>query len=118
MENLPAQQSNVLIVKGVGESDAGKKNTNKNEDTIQNSDSSEIVCYYYKEPDHMKRNCKKLQNKNHKTTTVSAASSSSENIVSISIEEYAQYQDLLKGSTPVTASFEISKTYLISSSHK
>ena len=85
--------------------------------------NNEIVCYYCKEPGHTKRYCRKLQSRNQRTqsitTNVAAISStSSQKTVTISADEYAQYQDLLKESTPVATITEPGKTCLVSSTNK
>ncbi|KAK3027217.1 hypothetical protein RJ639_040806 [Escallonia herrerae] len=82
-----------------------------------NGGTSEIVCYYCKEPGHTKRYCKKLQNRNQRaqttTATVVATSSSSPGkTVTISVDEYAK---LSQHQESVAASVESGKKCLISS---
>ena len=92
------------------------------------NDSSTIVCFYYHEAGHTKKNCRKLQNRNRRIQTANVATSdtatfsnSSDKIVTMTAEEfakYSQYQEALKASTPVSALAELGKTCLVSSSNK
>ncbi|KAK2991391.1 hypothetical protein RJ640_024003 [Escallonia rubra] len=94
------QQSSVLVANRGRGSEAGRMNNNRGDRGGgdrggHNGGTSEIMCYYCKEPGHTKRYCKKLQNRNQRaqttTATVAATSSSSpEKTVTISVDEYAK----------------------------
>ncbi|KAK2966731.1 hypothetical protein RJ640_024398 [Escallonia rubra] len=80
------QQSSVLVANRGRGSEAGRMNNNRGDRGGgdrggHNGGTSEIMCYYCKEPGHTKRYCKKLQNRNQRaqttTATVAATSSSS-----------------------------------------
>ncbi|XP_031267509.1 uncharacterized protein LOC116125933 isoform X2 [Pistacia vera] len=68
-----------------------------------------IVCHYCHKPGHMKRDCRKLQNRNKRNPSAHVASTNntSDQSVPISADEFAKfslYQESLKASpTPVTA---------------
>ncbi|OIT27486.1 hypothetical protein A4A49_55574, partial [Nicotiana attenuata] len=135
-ESTPSiQHTYVLVAEGEGRSDAKRWNNNNDAGKWSNNNDAgrwnsnkgrdnDIICRYCKEPGHMKRNCKKLQIHNQRTQTasvVAASNSSSEKTVTISADEYAklsQYQELVKGSTPVTSLAESGNKCLISSSNK
>jgi hypothetical protein len=84
------------------------------------------VCHYCHKPEHMKRDCRRLQNKTQKThsANIVSANDTSEKSVLISADEFvkfSQYQKSLKSSyTHVPTIFESGKpnTCLISSSSK
>ncbi|KAK2970062.1 hypothetical protein RJ640_006535 [Escallonia rubra] len=80
------QQSSVLVANRGRGSEAGRMNNNRGDRGGgdrggHNGGTSEIMCYYCKEPGHTKRYCKKLRNRNQRaqttTATVAATSSSS-----------------------------------------
>ncbi|KAH0685468.1 hypothetical protein KY290_016738 [Solanum tuberosum] len=104
--------------------DAGMWNNNNNDGVWNNNKegnndagrwNNDNTCRYYKEPGHIRRNCKKLQNRNQQTQTITAATSSLPSTVTISADEYARltkYQE----SMPAPALNESGNKYLISSS--
>ncbi|KAK3008158.1 hypothetical protein RJ639_015137 [Escallonia herrerae] len=116
------QQSSVLVANIGRGSEAGRMNNNRGDRGSgdrggHNGGTSEIVCYYCKEPGHTKRYCKKLQNRNQRaqttTATIAATSSSSPGkTVTISVDEYAK---LSQHQESVAASAESGKKCLISS---
>ncbi|KAK3025978.1 hypothetical protein RJ639_040952 [Escallonia herrerae] len=116
------QQSSVLVANIGRGSEAGRTNNNRGDRGSgdrggHNGGTSEIVCYYCKEPGHTKRYCKKLQNRNQRaqttTATIAATSSSSPGkTVTISVDEYAK---LSQHQESVAASAESGKKCLISS---
>ncbi|KAK3025395.1 hypothetical protein RJ639_044650 [Escallonia herrerae] len=116
------QQSSVLVANIGRGSEAGRMNNNRGDRGSgdrggHNGGTSEIVCYYCKEPGHTKCYCKKLQNRNQRaqttTATIAATSSSSPGkTVTISVDEYAK---LSQHQESVAASAESGKKCLISS---
>ncbi|KAK3037684.1 hypothetical protein RJ639_030628 [Escallonia herrerae] len=122
---LSNQQSSVPVAIRGGGSEVGRRNNNRGDigggdRGGHNGGTSEIVCYYCKEPGHTKHYCKKLQNRNQRaqttTATVAATSGpSSEKTVTISVDEYAK---LAQRQESVAAFAESGKKYLISSSNK
>ncbi|KAG8637829.1 hypothetical protein MANES_15G168650v8, partial [Manihot esculenta] len=90
------------------------------------SDSGGIICYYCREPEHTKKTCQKLQNKNQRTQMAHmAVDAPSDKGILISEDEYAQftqYQASLKSSnsSSITAIAESgnSTACLVSSSSK
>ena len=84
------------------------------------------MCHYCHKPEHMKRDCRRLQKKTQKThsANIVSANDTSEKSVLISADEFvkfSQYQESLKSSyTHVHIIFESGKpnTCLISSSSK
>ncbi|KAK3019401.1 hypothetical protein RJ639_004651 [Escallonia herrerae] len=95
------QQSSVLVANRGRESEAGRMNNNRGgkrggDRGGHNGGTSEIVCYYCKEPRHTKHYCKKLQNRNQRawtTTAIVAATSSSspEKTVTISVDDFRSH---------------------------
>ncbi|KAK2990759.1 hypothetical protein RJ640_003827 [Escallonia rubra] len=90
-----------LLLTEEGGSEAGKRNNNRGDRGGgdrggHNGGTSEIVCYYCKEPGHTKRYCKKLQNRNQRAQTTTAtvaatSSSSSEKTVTISVDDFRSH---------------------------
>ncbi|KAH0688856.1 hypothetical protein KY289_016214 [Solanum tuberosum] len=94
---------------------AGVWNNNKEGNNEAGRWNNDNTCRYCKEPGHIRRNCKKLQNRNQQTQTTAAAISSSPSTVTISADEYARltkYQE----SMPAPALTKSGNKYLISSS--
>ncbi|XP_015159219.1 putative uncharacterized protein DDB_G0292438 [Solanum tuberosum] len=69
---------------------AGVWNNNKEGNNEAGRWNNDNTCRYCKEPGHIRRNCKKLQNRNQQTQTTAAAISSSPSTVTISADEYAR----------------------------
>ncbi|KAL6311472.1 hypothetical protein AAG906_012053 [Vitis piasezkii] len=130
-ENVSSSRhTNVLVAKGGNAENARRVNNRGKNRAFENrgNDSSTIVCFYYHEAGHTKKNYRKLQNRNRRIQTTNVTtfdtatfSDSSDKIVTMTTEEfakYSQYQDALKASTPVSILAESGKTCLVSSSNK
>ena len=86
--------------------------------------SGGVVCYYYRKPGHVIRDCMKLQNRNQRFPSAYIVSSNeaSTQLVQYSVDELARfhlYRESLKSpSTPIIAIAESSypNTCLVSSS--
>ncbi|KAK4726866.1 hypothetical protein R3W88_031783 [Solanum pinnatisectum] len=101
---------------------SGRWNNNKRGDNDAGRWINYNTCCYCKEPEHIRRNYKKLQICNQQLqiqTATIAATSSSPSIVTILTNEYARltkYQESMNETTPARALTESSNKCLISSS--
>ncbi|GAA0148516.1 hypothetical protein LIER_07936 [Lithospermum erythrorhizon] len=82
----------------------------------ENPNEIVVVCHYCHKPGHLKRDCRKLQYNNRRTSSAHVASRTdgSNQSVMISADEFVKftlYQDSLKGSSTPTASIGNSGSY-------
>jgi len=130
-ESSPPVQYSSALVSRTNEYEAGRshyKGGNKGEASNfdRTQDSGGIVYHYCHKPGHMKRDCRRLQNKTQKTHSAHIASTNdtSEKSFLISADEFvkfSQYQESLKSSSthiPTIVESSKSNTCLISSSSK
>ena len=103
-----AQMSNALVGQNSGESRKPQYKYSGPGGNTRGPSSREVVCYYYRKPRHVIRDCKKLQNRDQRFPSAHIASSNEEFDLSVQfsvdeLDRFHLYQESLKSpSTPVT----------------
>ena len=116
--------SSALVGQNSGESGKPQYRNSGPRGNIRGPNSGGVVCYYYRRPGHVIRNCKKLQNRNQRFSSAYIASSTEafDQSVQFFANELAWFhlyqKSLQSPSTLVTIIAESGNpnTYLVSSS--
>ena len=101
--------SSALISRNNGESGKPQYRNSGPGGNTRGPNSGGVVCYYYRKSEHVVRDCKKLQNRNHRFSSAHIASSTEafDQSVQFSAYELARFhlyqKSLQSPSTPVTA---------------
>ena len=122
---LPStQMSNALVGRKSGESGKPQYRNSGSGGNIRWPNSGGVVCYYCHKPEHVIRDCKKLQNRNQRfpSAYITFSTGAFDQSVQFSVDELTRFhlyqKSLQSPSTPVTAIVESGNqnTCLVSSS--